>query len=368
VKAPRKSAPARRSLDQLRKQVDGVNLELLRLLSERARIAQEIGVLKRADGAEIYQPAREREVFDALIARNPGPLSEAHIRRIFREVISACTALERELRVAYLGPEHTYSHQAAVEQFGSSAALGAEASIAAVFTAIENDRADFGVVPVENSTEGSVTLTLDLLIDHTLVIVGEVMLPIRHALMSLSGDPAAISRIVSHQQSLGQCRGWLAANYPRCEQEAVASNTLAAMRAASDPASAAIAPAPAADAYGLRIIAEGIQDAAQNTTRFVVIGKQSVQRSGSDKTSIVFAVPHRAGALHSALASLARNSINMSKLESRPQRGRPWDYLFLVDLQGHLEDARVKRALAALAHKTLFLKVLGSYPEARPVR
>jgi len=353
------------SLKQLRAEMDRLSSELLRLLPERARVALEIGHVKRAAGDEILQPARERSLIEQIVAENPGPLSADHLRRIFTEVISACRALEHELRVAYMGPEHTFSHEAALRYFGGSATFISESSIAAVFQSLETDRADVGVVPIENSTEGSVTLTLDLLIDTSLQIIGELMLPIRHALMSLSGDADDVRRIVSHQQSLAQCRGYLTAHYPNCPQEAVTSNTLAAKRAAEDSACAAIGPSHAAEPYGLKIIAQGIQDFAQNTTRFLVIGKHPAKPTGSDKTSALFAVADRVGALNQALAIFARNSINMSKLESRPLRSRPWEYLFFVDLKGHREDAQLKRALAALQRKALFLKILGSYPEGR---
>jgi chorismate mutase/prephenate dehydratase len=230
---------------------------------------------------------------------------------------------------------------------------------------LENDRADYGVVPVENSTEGSVSLTLDLLIDTPLHILGEIMLPIRHALMARA-DAGGFSRIVSHQQSLGQCRNYLAANYPNCELEAAASNSLAAQKAAEDPRYAAIASVAAARANDLKVIAENIQDVAQNTTRFLVLGREAMGRSGADKTSLVFALPERAGALHGALTLFARERINLTMIQSRPQRERPWAYVFFVDLQGHREDAKVRRALAALEPRALFLKVLGSYPEGRP--
>lgn len=360
-----KKAGAAGSVEKLRQRIDAINLKLLRLLSERAELASQVGKLKRSDGADVYQPVREREVIDQMIAQNPGPLTTAQVRRIFTEVISACRALEHELRVAFLGPEHTYSHQAAVERFGSSAIFVPEGSIAAVFQALENGRADLGVVPVENSTEGSLALTLDLLIDTALVIVGEILLPIRHALMSREGDPSRIRRILSHQQSLAQCRGYLATNFPDREQEAVASNAFAARRAAEDPACAAIASTDAAEAYGLRLIAENIQDSAQNTTRFLVMGRYPVARSGADKTTALFAVRDQVGALHAVLGLFARNSINISKIESRPLRSRPWEYLFFVDLEGHRNDPKLKRALEALGRKTLFLKVVGSYPEGR---
>ncbi len=367
ITAGKRVRPKGVSLERLRAQIDEINLKLLRLISERARIVQEVGQFKQANGAAIYQPAREREVIGQMLARNPGPLSGEQLRRIFTEIISACRALEREIRVAYHGPEHTYSHEAARLHFGQSAVFAPQSSIPAVFQALENERADFGVVPVENSTEGSVTLTLDLLIDTPLAIVGEILMPIRHALLSLTGEPAAIQRIVSHQQSLAQCRDYLAANFAHCEQEAVASNAFAAQRAAEDPSCAAIASVAAAEGYGLKVVAENIQDVAQNLTRFLVMGKHAAGRSGADKTSVLFAVAERVGALHDALSVFARNSINLTMIQSRPQRERPWEYLFFADLSGHRDDPRLKRALGQLERRALFLKVLGSYPEGRSV-
>jgi chorismate mutase/prephenate dehydratase len=355
------------SIAGLRKRIDEINLKLVALLSARARAAQAVGHLKQAAGEAIYQPAREREVIERVVAHNPGPLSGEHLRRIFTEIISACLALEGTLRVAYLGPEHTYSHEAARARFGASVSFEAQPSIAGVFQALDNERADVGVAPVENSTEGSVGITLDLLIDTPLVIIGEILLPIRHALMSREGEPGRIEKIYSHQQSLGQCRNYLAANFPHCELEAVASNTFAARRAAEEAGSAAICSVAAAAAYGLKVIAENIQDLAHNTTRFVVLGREPAGRSGSDKTSLLFALPERAGVLHGALSLFAREKINLTMIQSRPQRARPWSYLFFVDLEGHREDAPVKRALRALERRALFLKVLGSYPEGRTV-
>jgi chorismate mutase/prephenate dehydratase len=366
--APRKvkkPAEERPSLGNLRERIDEIDSKILALVSMRAGIAEQIGRLKNTAGEVAYVPSRERAIFDRMIAENPGPLSAEQVKHIFTEIISACRALEHLPRVAFLGPEQTYSHEAARMRFGGSAEFAPQSSIAAVFQAIEIGRADFGVVPVENSTEGSITLTLDLLIDTSLVIIGEILLPIRHALLSRSGDPAAVTKIVSHQQSLAQCRGYLAANYPHCETEAVASNAFAARRAADDPSCAAIASAAAADAYGLKVIAGNIQDLASNTTRFLVIGKRAVERAGADKTTVLFAVPDKVGALYDALRIFAHNSINISKIESRPLRSRPWEYIFFVDLAGHRDDPRLKRALRALGGKALFLKVLGSYPKGQ---
>ncbi len=348
--------------------MDEINLKILRLVSLRANLAMEIGRLKHSNGGVVYQPVRERAIIEKMIAENQGPLSNEQVKRIYVEIISACRALEHEPRVAFLGPEHTYSHEAARMRFGSSVVLTALESFAAVFQAIENGRADFGVVPVENSPEGSVTLTLDLLIDTALVIIGEILLPIRHSIMSLSGAAGEVRRIVSHQQSLAQCRGYLSANFPNCETEAVASNALAAKRAAEDSSLAAIASAAAGEAYELKPIASNVQDVATNTTRFLVMGTRPVERSGSaraDKTTLLFAVADRVGTLNQALNLFARNAINISKIESRPLRARPWEYLFFVDVMGHRDDPKLSRALKSLERKALFLKVLGSYPEGR---
>ncbi|MHB8381817.1 MAG: prephenate dehydratase [Candidatus Binataceae bacterium] len=355
----------RPSLVSLRERIDEIDQKILGLISMRAGIALQVGQLKHSTGEIVYVPSRERAIIDRMIAENPGPLAPEHIKSIFTEVISACRGLEHAARIAFLGPEHTYSHEAARERFGSSVEFAPQSSIAAVFQAVEGGRADFGVVPVENSTEGSVGLTLDLLIDTRLKIIGETLLPVRHYLFSQGGDPREIKKIVSHQQSLGQCRGYLQANFPNCELEAVASNAFATERAARDAAIAAIASREAGAAYGLTAIAENIQDLATNTTRFLVMGPRAVERTGADKTTVLFAVADKVGALFRSISLFARNSINISKIESRPLRSRPWEYIFFVDLTGHCEDPSLKRALKALEREALFSKVLGSYPEGR---
>jgi chorismate mutase/prephenate dehydratase len=373
--APRKStarasgkltgkATSKVTIDDLRGRIDEINRKLVRLLSDRAKAAHQIGLIKQVDGTPVYQPARERQVIERVLSYNEGPLSGEHLRRIFTEIISACASLEHPIRVGYLGPEFSYSHEAAVSRFGSSAELVPEPSFAAIFQALENERSDYGLVPVENSTEGAVNLTLDRLIETTAVIIGEVLLPIRHMLMARE-DADNFMRILSHQQSLAQCRTYLATNYPHCELEAMASNSLAAKQAAENPAIAAIGPAAAARGYGLKIIAENIQDLAHNTTRFLVLGREAVARSGSDKTSLLFALPERAGALHSALSLFARQHINLTMIQSRPHRESAWEYVFFVDLEGHRSEPKVARALAGLERQALFLKVLGSYPHGR---
>jgi chorismate mutase / prephenate dehydratase len=363
----RKPAAEPPSIETLRARMDEINLKILRLISARAGVATEIGRLKHHQGGEVYQPVRERAIIEKMIAENQGPLTDEQVKRIYVEIISACRALEHEPSVAFLGPEHTYSHEAVRMRFGSSVALMPLESFAAVFQAIDNGRADFGVVPVENSTEGSINLTLDLLIDTALVIIGEVLLPVRPSILSLSGKREEVTKIVAHQQLLAQCRGYLGANFPQTEVEAVASNALAAQRAAADATLAALASAAAGEAYGLRPIATNVQDLATNMTRFLVIGTRPVERSGKDKTTLLFAVADRVGTLNQALNLFARNAINISKIESRPLRARPWEYLFFVDVMGHRDDPKLARALKSLSAKALFLKVLGSYPEGRSV-
>jgi chorismate mutase/prephenate dehydratase len=362
----RTKAPAEPpSIESLRSRIDEINLKILRLLAARGNIVTEIGRLKHSTGQMVYQPGRERAVIDKMIAENPGPLSADHVRRIYTEIISAGRALERVARIAFLGPEHTYSHDAARMHFGSSVEFMPLPSFAQVFAECESDRADFGVVPVENSTDGSVRMVLDLLIDTPLVIIGEILMPIKHCILARGGDLKMIKKIVSHEQSIAQCRGWLAANMPDIPAEAVASNSLAAQMAGANPELGAIASRTAGEAYGLAAIAENIQDLATNTTRFLVMGRTAADRSGADRTTILFATADRVGALNEALGMFARNRINISKIESRPLRSRPWEYMFFLDLGGHCEDPPMARALASLKRKALFLKVLGSYPEGR---
>lgn len=365
ARTARKVETEKPSLESLRQRIDEIDRKLLDLVSMRAGIVEQVGELKHTTGQVVYVPSRERAIFERMIAENPGPLEPEQIKRIFTEIISACRALEHVPRVAFLGPEHTYSHEAARMRFGSSVEFVPESSIAGVFQALDNARADFGVVPVENSTDGTITLTLDLLIETSLAIIGEILLPVRHSIGSRDGDRSRVKKIVSHQQSLAQCRGYISANFPHCELETVASNAFAAQRAAENPEYAAIASAAALRANDLRIIAENIQDLATNTTRFLVMGKRPSERCGADKTTVLFAVADKVGALHEAISLFARNGINITKIESRPLRSRPWEYIFFVDFGGHRDDPKIRRALKALERKALFLKVLGSYPEGR---
>ncbi len=355
--------PKKASIDTLRDRIDKIDRQLTDLLNRRARLAMEIGEHKARSGRKVYAPEREKLVFQRLHQANRGPLTNDHLQAIFREVISSCLSLEKPLRVAFLGPAGTYSQEAAMVQFGSGADLVPAGSIDAIFDEVERGRADYGVVPVENSTEGVVAQTLDRFIPSPLGIKAEVLLRVDHCLLTVPGEPRELRRIVSHPQSLAQCRDWLSRSHPGVPLEEVASNAEAARLAAADPTTAAIAGRQAAERYKLEVMAENIQDLPNNVTRFLVVSADGPSpRTGDDKTSVLFAVPHAAGALFKVLEAFAVERINLSTIESRPLRGRAWEYVFFLDLVGHVDEKRMGRALAALERRTLFTKVLGSYP------
>ena len=357
--------PRAPSIDALRAHIDRIDEKLLALLNQRAQLAIQIGHRKHSAQASIYSPAREKRIYERLAAANHGPLTTEGIRPIFREIISACLSLEQQLRVAFLGPLGTFSHQAARQQFGARSLLMPVDSIAEVFDEVEHGRADYGMVPVENSTEGMVPATLDRFVTSPLTIKAEVLLRIEQCLLSKTGDAKRFRRIVSHPQSLGQCRSWLAQHYPDVPQVETASNARAAELAHNDPRVAAIAGRVAAEHYGLRVVTANIQDLAHNCTRFLVLGRDGMGKpSGDDKTSLLLSVPHEAGALHRVLKPFADNHVSISTIESRPLKERAWEYLFFLDLVGHVHEARIERALGALRQRCLLLKVLGSYPAA----
>lgn len=350
------------TVDELRRKIDRIDDAMLRLLTQRARAARAIGLAKAADGRGIYVPAREKKILDRL-NRKRGELPAAVVRAVFREMISACRALERGIRVAYLGPEATYSHMAAREQFGAAATFVPAASIPQVFEEVERQEADFGVVPIENSTDGVVTHTLDRLLESSLRIAAEICLDVNHCLLSKEGDARRLRRIFSHPQGLAQCRRWIATRYPRASLHETASTAAAAREAARHADAGAIASALAADVYGLEILAENIQDLSFNATRFVVIGPDDSEApSGDDKTSAVFSIRDEVGILHHMLEPFAENKINLTRIESRPLKGKPWEYVFFLDFLGHRKERRVARALARLEKLCQVLKVLGSYP------
>jgi chorismate mutase/prephenate dehydratase len=355
--------PKKASIDTLRAGIDEIDRRLTALLNRRARLVVSIGKHKARSGRVVYSPDREKLIFQKLQEANRGPLSNKHLQAIFREIISSCLSLEKPLRVTFLGPAGTYSQEAAMVQFGSGAELVPAGSIDAIFDEVERGRADYGVVPVENSTEGVVAQTLDRFTASPLSIKAEVLLRVDHCLLVARGKREPLRRIVSHPQSLAQCRDWLARSYPNVPLEEVASNAAAARVAVDDRTTAAIAGRQAAERYRLAIIADNIQDLPNNVTRFLVISPDGQSpRTGDDKTSVLFAVPHEAGALFKVLEAFAKERINLSTIESRPLRGRAWEYVFFLDLIGHVEEKGMVRALAALERRALFVKVLGSYP------
>jgi len=358
---------AAREIAKRRAQIDRVDAQILALLNRRAGLAQEIGRKKAQHSAPAFVPARERKILGKLLTANKGPLPARAVAGIFREIIAASRALEEPLSVAYLGPEATFTEAAAREQFGVSASYLGVDSIPEVFAAVESERADAGVVPVENSTEGVVALTLDTFIESPLKICSELELKVRHCLMARRAGLKGIRRIVSHPQSLAQCRSWLVANCPGILTEPAGTNARAAQLAAKDMRTAAIAGATAAERYGLRILAEGIQDDPSNVTRFLVLAKHDAPLpSGSDKTSILMMVRDDVGVLHKILRPFSSNRINLCHIVSRPLRGKPWEYVFFVDLQRHRREPAVRRALGLVGRHCTTLKVLGSYPTALP--
>jgi chorismate mutase/prephenate dehydratase len=353
------------SVDVLRKKIDQIDQKIVNLLNARAALAQHIGHSKSLTSQEVYVPNREKEILQRVSASTRGPLPADAIRSVFCEIISACRSLEAPLRVAYFGAEATYSHLAAKEKFGSSAELRSTASIAEVFQEVSQDRASLGVVPIENSTEGVVAHTLDCLVESDLQICAEVYLDIHHHLLSKSGKPADVRQIMSHPQALAQCRGWLTAHFPKITVEEVASTAHGAIAAANDGSIAAISSALAKEVYSLVAVASNIEDRSNNITRFLVIGKMLTKPCGDDKTSLVFSAKDKPGVLFQMLQPFAKSRINLSKIESRPIKNKPWEYLFFLDLMGHREQAPVKKAIAELEKNCVILKVMGSYPSGR---
>lgn len=350
-------------LKSLRESIDAVDRKLVELLNERARLAQSVGAVKSTSNAPVYRPERETDVLRKVVALNPGPLSESALTGVMREVISACRGLERPLQIAYLGPQGTFSELAMLKQFGSGVAGAPCTSIDAVFRAAEGGQCEFAIVPVENSTEGAVNRSLDLLLVTPLRILAEVSVPVRHHLLTRSGTFDGIQRVYSHPQTFGQCVGWLNQHLPTTlERVTVASNAEAARLAGTDLTSAAIAGENAASLYGLQIAAEHIQDDPQNRTRFVVLGNQATMPSGKDKTSLILSVPNKAGAVYHMLTPLAQHGVSMTRFESRPAKLGAWEYYFYVDIEGHEAEPKTAAALAALREVCAYFKSLGSYP------
>ena len=354
------------ALQAIRQQIDETDQQIQNLLNLRVEMAQEVAKIKLANGevSDFYRPEREAKVLRQVIERNQGPLDAKEMARLFREIMSACLAAEKPLQVAYLGPEGSFTQVAALKQFGASIELQSMQTIADVFHAVETDNASYGVVPVENSTEGMVSHTLDRFISTSLNINGEVSLRIHHYLLSKEQELADVDIVYAHPQALGQCRSWLAKHLPECELVAVNSNSEAAKKVAGERRTAAIAANRAAEIYELTTLASNIEDEANNTTRFLVIGRQDVAPSGNDKTALLVSTKNQPGALHSLLKPLAESGITMSKIESRPARTAVWEYVFFIDIDGHCQDEKMIDALNQLEQASSMCRVLGSYPKA----
>ena len=356
-----------KTLAQLRAQIDALDAEILERLSARARCAQEVGEVKKAEEGEnivFYRPERERQVLERMARLNAGPLPDREVMRLFREIMSACLALELPLDVAYLGPEGTFTQAAALKQFGHSVHTRPMRSIADVFKAVETGACQYGVVPVENSTEGMVTHTLDMFVTSTLNICGEVQLRIEQNLLTHAPALREVRKVYSHGQSLAQCRSWLSENLPDAELQVVASNAEAARLAAQDTTTAAIAGKMAAELYGVPVRFAHIEDDGNNTTRFLVIGQQDIGTSGDDKTTILVSSHNRPGLLYKLLEPIGRHGVNMTRIESRPSKQGMWEYVFFIDLEGHQSAANMQALLAEIRETASLFRVLGSYPKA----
>ena len=360
--------PASGGLGNIRDSIDAIDARIHALLNERARYAQLVGISKSESGraVDFYRPEREAEVLRLALERNQGPLRNEEIARLFREIMSACLAQQEPLKVAFLGPEGTFTQAAVLKHFGSSVRALPLPAIDEVFHEVEGGVADFGVVPIENSSEGTVNHTLDMFLSSALKICGEVELRINHHLMGKMTGTDAVKRVCAHAQALAQCRGWLDEQLPDAERVAVASNAEGARRARDERGTAAIASRAAAEIYGLNLLAHEIEDRQDNTTRFLVVGRKLFSASGADRTTLLVSGVHTddAGALFRLLEPLAEHRVNMTRIESRPSRKRLWDYVFFIDIEGHVSDPPVAKALAALEERASLFKVLGSYPRA----
>jgi chorismate mutase / prephenate dehydratase len=351
------------NIPEHRQAIDKLDAHIVKLLNERTQHVLGIGAIKLKAGEEIYAPHRERAVLQRLCKKNTGPITNESLRAIYREIMSSALSLEKSMTIAYLGPEATFTHQAAIRKFGSSLRYASQKTIADVFSEVTKNRADYGVVPVENSTEGVVTHTLDMFVDSELKIVAQIILPIQHCLVSNS-KRENLKRLYGHPQTLGQCRSWIQNHLPQIEIIETSSNARSAEFAAREKNSAAITGVLAAERYGLRILESDIQDNSTNATRFLVLGRQCSPPTGKDRTSLMLSVTHKVGALYSALAAFRKFKLNMTKIESRPSKRKAWEYYFFVDCEGHKDDRKVAKAIAELKRQCNFVKVLGSYPNS----
>ncbi len=355
---------ADKDLQHYRREIDRIDDEILCLLNERSKNVIEIGRLKKQSDrdANLHTPAREAEIIERLTRRNPGPFPNEAIRPVYREIMSASLSLEGPQKVAYLGPRATFTHMACMQKFGSSAQYMPVTGIKDVFSEVERGRANFGVVPIENTTEGVVNHTLDMFIDSNLLIYGEILQEVSHHLLSKTGSIEDIKKIYSHPHAIAQCRNWLETNLPHVPVSEVASTARAAELCVDEPAAAAIASELAGQLYGLKVVRARIEDNMNNFTRFLILSQKPPERTGKDKTSLMLSVKDRVGALYDLLRPFASHGINMTKIESRPSRRKAWEYIFFVDIEGHVEEDRVKKALEEVKGRCLFMKILGSYP------
>ena len=368
-KTPQPAGPVQsEALGELRVQIDAIDQQLLSLLNQRARVAEKVGEIKRAEGSPFFRPDRVAQVIAKIEAANPGPLLNAHVAAIWREIMSACLALEAPQRVAVLGPSGTFTEEAAIEYFGSAANLIYCDSFDEVFHATESGTAQYGVVAIENSTEGAVARSLDLFLRSPVHVVGQVSLQVRHNLLRQQNSLDGIEVVLAHPQALAQCQNWLSKHLPQAERRAVSSNAEGARLAAANPSWAALASERAAGQFGLHIVAHAIQDEAFNRTRFAVIclpqTMATLPPSGKDCTSLVVSVPNKPGAVHDLLVPLKRNGVSMTRFESRPAKSGQWEYYFYIDVVGHPSEPHVAAALEELKGLCAFYQVLGAYPSA----
>jgi chorismate mutase/prephenate dehydratase len=351
-------------LKELREEIDRLDDEILSILNRRAQAVMEVGKIKSEQNMRFYVPEREVEILRRLSAANQGPFPNDALKAIYREIISASLSLEKRLSVAFLGPKATFTHLACLKHFGESADYVPQINVSEVFDAVERGVADFGVVPIENSSEGIVSNTLDMFVDHNLLICGEILVEVAHDLLSVTGETEHVKKVYSHPHAIAQCRGWLERNMRAVPVFDVESTARAAELAADDPSAAAIAGEAAAKIYGLKSIRKRIQDNTNNFTRFIIIGKIAPQRTGNDKTSILFAARDEVGALHLMLEPFAKHKVNLTKIESRPVKTKAWEYLFFLDMEGHISFDPVAKAVDELRMRAQYLKILGSYPRA----
>ncbi len=351
-------------LKQLRKKIDDIDYKIVELLNQRAEIVLEVGRTKKNRQIKVHSQEREKAILRKLQENNPGPFPNETLKLVYEEIISACVALQQPLKIAYFGPSATFTHLAARRKFGSSSEYLPESTIKEVFEAVFRNKVNYGVVPVENSTEGVVNYTLDMFMDSDLMIASEILLEISHNLLSKTGRKSDVKKIYSHPQAKAQCRSWLERNFPGIPIIDEMSTASAARRVARNPSAAAVASELAASEYNLNFIEKGIEDNRRNVTRFLIIAKESPGKTGRDKTSIMFSIKDKPGALFLILRPFSRHGLNLTKIESRPSKRKAWEYIFFVDMGGHIEDKNVMKAIRDVQKECLFFKVLGSYPSA----